>query len=171
MKGKDNNSLNKILKKRTFSFLIDLLAIHYINKGFILSYEHFLKSFFLLPLSISQEISENLGKLSLATLPFIFLAYFTMMYYLGDGQTIGKFLLNLKIKETKNNRLTLLNCLMRSLGYFFCYFIGLFLFLIPFITKDAKGIQDWISGTEVQDKTTTKRKTENDGQLDLFRAS
>ena len=25
-----------------------------------------------------------------------------MMYYLGDGQTIGKFLLNLKIKETKN---------------------------------------------------------------------
>ena len=47
MKEKDNKSLNKILKKRTFSFLIDLLAIHYINKGFILSYERFLKSFFL----------------------------------------------------------------------------------------------------------------------------
>ena len=105
MKGKDNKSLNKVLKKRTFSFLIDLLAIHYINKGFILSYERFLKSFFLLPLSISQEISENLGKLSLVTLPFIFLAYFTMMYYLTDGQTIGKFLLNLNIvlsTEEKN---------------------------------------------------------------------
>ena len=171
MKREDNKSLNTILKKRTFSFLIDLFIIQYINKGLILSYENFLKSFFVLPLSISQEISENLDKLSLVTLPFVFLTYFTMLYYLSDGQTVGKFLLNLKIKGKKSKRLTLFNCLMRSLGYFFCYFIGFFLFLIPFITKDAKGIQDWISGTEVLDKTAIKRKIEHDGQLDLFRAS
>jgi uncharacterized RDD family membrane protein YckC len=163
------NSINFILKKRIFSFLIDIAIIQYLNYGLILSYKNFIKNYFILPLKISQEISNNLKTLDLITFPFLFLTYFSVLYFLGNGQTIGKFLLNLKVTVPNNKKLKFFSCFMRSLGTFFCYFSGIFLFLIPFITINSKGIQDWISGTEVKDKNSLK-VIEDQKQLELFKS-
>lgn len=37
----------------------------------------------------------------------------------------------------------------RTLGYFICYITGSFLFIIPFLRQDNKGIPDWLGQTKV----------------------
>ncbi len=168
---KSNSSFNfkNILTKRVAAFLIDLGLIKYINKGFALSWESFLKSFFILPPEISQKIGNLSKSLSILILPFIFISYFTFMHFLGNGKTFGKFICQIKIKENNGDAPSFISCLLRSLAYSLCFFIGPFLFLIPFITKDGKGIQDWVSNTAVTESAKLKKEDmQKERQLELF---
>ncbi len=165
---KDFNFKN-ILTRRVIAFLIDLSLIKYINHGLTLSWEVFLKSFFILPPEIVQKIDHLSKSLSLLILPFIFLSYFTITHFLGNGKTFGKALSRIKIKEDNGLPPSFTNCLFRSFAYCLCFFIGPFLFLIPFITKDGKGIQDWISNTSVEESIKSKEENkEKEKQLELF---
>ncbi len=172
MKKSNSNFIFKnILSKRVIAFLIDLSLVKYINQGFTLSWEAFLKSFFILPPEIVQKIDQLSKSLSLLTLPLIFLSYFTITLFLGDGKTFGKALCRIKIKEVNGSAPNFTNCLFRSFAYCLCFFIGPFLFLIPFFTKDGKGIQDWVSNTVVAENIELKKENkdkEKEKQLELF---
>lgn len=168
-KSHSNFSFKNILTKRVVAFFIDLSLIKYINYGFTLSWEAFLKSFFILPPEITKKIDHFSNSLSVLILPFIFLSYFTITLFLGNGKTFGKALCQIKVRGANGRAPNFINCLFRTFAYCLCFFIGPFLFLIPFFTKDGKGIQDWISDTVVAEGIESKKEKKiEEKQLELF---
>jgi uncharacterized RDD family membrane protein YckC len=81
---------------------------------------------------------------------------------MGDGQTLGKLVFKLKVKSLRSSNLTLSESFMRSFGYLFCYLNFFLLFLIPFMTKEQKGLPDWISSTSVINLEEKKEYEENE---------
>lgn len=142
--------LKKVLKRRSTSFVFDLIVIMIFNKICMISYTLFLEKYFVtVPKPVQKYLLTRLNKLEIITFAIIFTGYFTFCNYMMDGQTVGKVIFHLKIKNYNNSHLTLKEALLRSVGYFVCYFTGSFLFLFPWFNKERKGIPDWISNTYV----------------------
>lgn len=146
MKVKSKN----ILKLRTNAFLVDIVAITIITKTTIWTYGVFLKNFFSsVPQHFQNILLAKLPLLEILILLIIFWGYFTYCYYMMDGQSPGKVIFNLKVTNEQNQPLTFKESLLRVFGYFLCYFSGAFLFLVPWLNKNQKGIPDWLSKTKV----------------------
>lgn len=139
-----------ILKKRTYAFTVDLLFISLLNKVIIQSYGMFLKTFFYhLSKPEQLQILQGLDKVFLGVLTTIFMGYFVISYYMGEGQTPGKVLFGLKVHSKNSEPLPLISCINRTIGYVVCHASFLLLYGLPFITKKGLGVQDWLSGTYV----------------------
>lgn len=136
------------LTKRTYAFVMDLLTIVLISQSLVYNYISYLKNFFI---NIDMNIHSRL--LGLDSLIFIgvFWTYFFLSMYLGEGATPGKFAMGLRVHSPhkKDTHLTLRESLIRTSAYFICYFSGMLLLAIPYITRSKKGIPDWISKTHV----------------------
>jgi len=142
---------NQILRSRTYAFTIDLFLILTIEKIFTLGYFNFINTYFnLLPHEILNRINTNFAGMNVLCSVIIFWSYFLSSYYLGKGQTIGKMLFNINVKSKKfpHNPPNILEIFLRTCGYFFCYITGSLLFILPFVTKNKKGLPDWLSSTE-----------------------
>ena len=160
------------LRKRFYAFFTDLIILSFLKKGLILYYFFSLKQI----MGNVPLVHDTKGALfvlfNFSIFLTLFTGYFVSFYFLGKGQTPGKYFFNLKIEtqiEKKDQSLTLSECVLRTLGYVLCYLSGAILFLIPLFNKKNHGIQDWISGTKVKnlapelatskiDETSTAKK-------------
>jgi len=170
---RDKKSQKTFLRKRGQAFCIDFLLIGMINKAIIFTYVNFVKNnFFYIPHAKQVSFLGNLHQLHLPTLFCVYWSYYIISLYLGNGQTPGKIALHLRIVDKNfGPHLTLPECVMRTLGYFITTITGFFLLALPYFTKDARGIPDWISKTRVFTKEELKSfhlRDDHYVQLDLF---
>lgn len=172
----NNNKKEKksYLTKRAYAFSIDFFLIGLINKAVIFTYANFMKTnFFYIPPEKQMTLMGNLYQLHFPLLFFIFWGYFLSALYLGNGQTPGKVALHLRIIDKDGSQhLTMQECFMRTMGYFICVVSGFFLLALPYLTKDARGIPDWLSNTKVFTKKELQELEAYDDhsiQLDLFK--
>lgn len=140
------------LRRRVNAFIVDLLLISMIRSICLYSYLSFMGKYFSAPV-VDYDFFSNLFILGNFLTIVIFMGYFICCYYMGNGKTLGKLLFKLRVQSSKTNdsNLSLNECFLRSLGYLFCYLNFFILFLVVFVTKDEKGIPDWISSTMVVD--------------------
>ncbi len=115
---------------------------------------------------------------------FTYFSYFLVASYLFEGKTIGKSIFNLRVvnKLERDGQIFFRDCLLRSVGYTLCYIMLFIPFLASAFGKEAKGLPDYLSETEVvteedfqqllrdQEESQTLNKTEDRAinQLDLF---
>ena len=133
-----------ILNRRVKAFIIDLLVISSVRSIFIFIYLNKIRSFLFL------DILKDIHLLTSFLTIIIFSGYFICSYYLSNGKTLGKLIFKLRVKSQQNSELKVSECFIRSFGYLFCLLNFFFLFLIPFITRNQKGIPDYISNTYIK---------------------
>lgn len=146
-----NSSPQAILKKRTLSFAVDLFFLAILNRLIMAGYTQYVMTYFYkLPWQTQEVLVHKMPQIGFTIYLVTFWAYFLTSYFLTHGQTPGKMIFGLKIKPNHHQGpVTLKECAMRTLGYFTCYMTGFFLFVIPLLRKDAKGLPDWFSDTSV----------------------
>jgi uncharacterized RDD family membrane protein YckC len=122
---RDNEFILAKIKKRFVAFLIDWIVL-------IIIYFCILILFDLFNMNISKidvrgifdvEIEMNNTPPYIITfMKFLFgllpIIYFTIFFYFCKGQTIGKFILRIKVLSLYHEHLGLWHCIERSLGYF-----------------------------------------------------
>jgi uncharacterized RDD family membrane protein YckC len=111
--------------KRVLAFLIDWIVLIFIYLGIIALFDLFkmtistINVHSIFDVEIEMENTPlyliTLLKIVFGLLPFI---YFTISFYCRRGQSIGKFLLKIKVVSLYHERIGLWHCIERSLGYF-----------------------------------------------------
>jgi uncharacterized RDD family membrane protein YckC len=161
--------MSKLLNKRIYAFIVDLGVIYFLKFFSLILY---LKTigFFLtaLPIENKEKLFTNITLLDKYLLIVIFTGYFLSCFFITNGRTIGKFLFNLKLVSKKEDEILLDQYLIRTFTYLFCYLNGLFLLLIPLVTKDGKGLPDWLSGTMVINDNEQRIKQSEYNQNEAF---
>ena len=157
--------MDTTLKKRTFAFFLDFTAITFLFKSLLYLYKSFLWEITETSLQMQREMMADMYLLEFPVFTIVFCSYFALSYFMSEGKTLGKIIFGLQISTNNQKRLELKHCLLRSIGYYFCYLPMAVLFIIPFIRSDQRGIPDWLSGTSVslnkkQDKKTTIEETD-----------
>lgn len=136
-----------LLSKRIYAFTIDLAVIVFLQKSLINLYTFSFKQMtFFKGTDLSSQMEHPLETL-LTTI--LVISYFTLSYYLFNGQSIGKTLFKMRVLSKDHVEMTLFESFARANGYFICLFPLSILFIIPFLTKSSRGIPDWLSRTEV----------------------
>jgi uncharacterized RDD family membrane protein YckC len=150
-----------ILRRRTFSFFVDLFCILLTTRLLMASYTSFLKTFMYLMGEKSQYmLTSQMHKVELSVISVVFFGYFFLSYYMGNGKTPGKTLFRLRVVplERPTELLSLSESFKRTIGYFFCYVTGFVLFAIPFFNKKRNGIPDLFSSSQVLTEDQYKAK-------------
>jgi uncharacterized RDD family membrane protein YckC len=138
----------KKLSRRFYAFAIDIILITFINKLCLLAiYQEFSNIF---PSIFDGKLFQYISNFSAVSFMTVFITYFLTSYYLSNGQSLGKFLFNLKVYN-KKGQLSFVDCGLRTLGYFTCYITGSLAFVLPFLRKDQRGLPDFFSKTYVDD--------------------
>ncbi len=150
------------LRRRTFSFFLDLFCVLLTTKLLMASYISYLKTFMFMMGDKSHSLLTNqMYKVEFSVITVVFFGYFFLSYYMGAGKTPGKILFRLRVvpnrKET--DLLTFKESLKRTSAYLFCYITGFVLFAIPYFNKNKAGLPDMFSDSKVM--------TEEDYQLML----
>ena len=137
------------LKKRVYAFTTDMFIITISNYFIVASFTDFLKTvFFHFPLQTQLMLISKLATMTSVSLMAITFAYFSIFYYVTNGQTMGKTLFGLKV-VSESGELSLVQSMQRAFAYFACAMTGSFLFALSFIRKDHKSLADVISKTTV----------------------
>jgi uncharacterized RDD family membrane protein YckC len=79
----------------------------------------------------------------------VFVAYYTVATYLGNGRTCGKWLLRIRVVSLVHERMTLWHSLERALGYGASFLEFGFGFLQYFIDMNHRTVHDRIAETIV----------------------
>jgi uncharacterized RDD family membrane protein YckC len=113
------------VKRRFAAFLIDWVIILMLYSCVLIIFSFFKVNDWKIVVNsiFDVEIETNLNnpyfitffKILFGLLPVL---YFTFMFYFFKGQTIGKYLLRIKIISLYHEHLGVWHCLERSLGYF-----------------------------------------------------
>ena len=152
----DNEFVLATISKRFAAFLIDWLAL-------FLLYCMIIMMFSLLNIKISSinvigifdvEIESNISHVFLTGLLKVFFGllpviYFSMSFYMGRGQTIGKYLLKIRVVSLYHKDLGFWHCLERSLGYFASALEFGFGFIQAFWNPNRMSLHDKIGETIV----------------------
>ena len=141
-----------ILRRRTFSFFVDLFCILLTTKLLMASYISYLKTFMYLMGEKSQFLlTSQMHKVEFSVISVVFFGYFFLSYYMGNGKTPGKILFRLRVvpTETPMQLLSVTESFKRTIGYLFCYLTGFVLFAIPYFNKNRNGLPDIFSGSKV----------------------
>lgn len=149
-----NESGIPIIQKRMWAFYADILCIAFINKGIILAFQNFLRSFYY-QLNYSTQIILESHIPSMTGLSFliIYFSYFHFSYFLGEGKTPGMHFLGIKAYSPSfinhgETHLSFKESLLRSLGHLACITLA-FLFIVPFFNHKRRSVSDFLSGTEI----------------------
>lgn len=162
---------NSILKKRVYAFTTDLSIIVVANYFFMASFNHFVQTvFFHFPIRVQLLLIHKMATLSSISLMSLTFAYFSLFYFLSNGQTMGKALLGLQVKNSNGEELTLNQSMIRAGSYFACAMTGSFLFALSFIRKDEKSLADIFSNTFVENEVIQSTKKGTEFQLTLIKA-
>lgn len=140
------------LRRRTFSFFVDLFCILLTTRLLMASYISYLKTFMYLMGDKSQHLlTSQMHKVEFSVITVVFFGYFFLSYYMGNGKTPGKILFRLRVVPSENptSLLTFKESMKRTFGYMFCYLTGFVLFAIPYFNKERAGIPEMFSGSKV----------------------
>ena len=137
-----------ILKRRVYAFWIDFFLITLLYKGFLYVYMDFIKKTILF-FQLKKMILEYSFMIYFPLFSIVFCAYFLLSSFLSNGKTPGKMLLNLKVQSVDDRDLSMMNCLLRALVTYICYLPMGLLLIIPFFSKNGRGLPDWMAGTYV----------------------
>ena len=136
--------------KHSRFFLFSMLKIIMIS-----TYLSFIKTYFSkLPQRMLSEFIYGLSFIDVSITTILFIGYFTLSYYLLNGQTVGKILFNLKVvpnhffkypHHMEIKKMGLWSSLQRAVGTFLCYMSLGTLYYVNFLRKDGRGIADFLS--------------------------
>jgi uncharacterized RDD family membrane protein YckC len=171
----DNEFILATIKKRFVAFLIDWIIL-------VIIYFCILILFSLFNMNISNinvhsifevEIEmDNSPSYIITLMKFLFgllpVLYFTISFYFCKGQTIGKYLLRIKVLSLYHEHLGLWHCIERSLGYFASALEFGFGYIQVFWNPNRMTLHDKIGETIVVvlprknvSKTTTNKQPES----------
>jgi len=121
----DNEIVLATIKKRFVAFLIDWIVLIIIYYCIILIFDLFNMNISKINVLSIFDVEIEMDNTPLYFITFLkFLLgllpvlYFTISFYFCKGQSIGKYLLRLKVLSLYHNHLGLWHCIERSLGYF-----------------------------------------------------
>lgn len=162
-----------LLTKRMYAFYLDFFFVFFISMSFLFIIRDFVGTMmFSSPLSLIEFTKAQLFRYGLYANLAISFAYFSLMPYFWNGQTIGKFVFDLKMHR-KDKELNLMHYSLRSAFYLAAINFFPFVLLIPFFTKNASGLFEMIFNSEIcfikQDSSTSNENETN--QLYLLHAS
>lgn len=142
--------LDPLLKKRVNAFTIDLCLVIGINYFIMASFTDFLKIvFFHFPIDTQIHLIQKFKYINSVSQLSIMFGYFTAFYYATNGQTMGKMLMNLKVRP-QGEEMTLTESMKRSISYIACAMFFSFPFLLSFFREDQKSVADIFSKTSVE---------------------
>jgi uncharacterized RDD family membrane protein YckC len=153
------------IKKRFVAFLIDWIVL-------ILTYCCIIVLFSLFNMNISDinvngifdvEVEMNNTPPYLITcLKFLFgllpILYFALSFYFYNGQTIGKFLLRIRVLSLYHEHIGMWHCIERSLGYFASALEFGFGYIQAFWNPNRMTLHDKIGETIVVECLAKKHK-------------
>lgn len=169
-------SRKETLKRRVYAFITDLYAIVFFNKFLAFCWTSavntYISNLALGKYSASKTLFNGVETISL---PIVIVSYFFFSYFLNEGKTFGKMLFRLKVySNTKNQELTVMEALSRSITYILYSYFFYLPFIINFIRKDMKSVTDYVSQTTVMTDEefavleSLEEKSIQDSQLDMF---
>lgn len=141
-----------LFRHRVYAFTFDMFMVGLTSKLVMLTYTNFLKNFFhQLRYQVQESIASGLPIIHFSVLMTVYFSYFFLSYYTSEGKTLGKMIFGLRVYSPAKPQmqLELGESFRRTLGYLFCYATGLFLFALPMLRKDRRGLPDFFSNTEV----------------------
>jgi uncharacterized RDD family membrane protein YckC len=161
----DNEFILASMKKRSVAFLIDWIVL-------ILLYFCILILFSLFKMDISKinvhgifdvEIEmDNMPSYGITILKFLFgllpVLYFAISFYFWKGQTIGKYILKIRILSLYHEHLGLWHCIERSLGYFASALEFGFGYIQAFWNPNRMTLHDKIGETIVVERLAKKHR-------------
>jgi uncharacterized RDD family membrane protein YckC len=161
----DNEFILATIKKRLAAFLIDWIVL-------IIIYFCILILFDLFNMDISKinvkgifevEIEmANTPSYLVTFLKFLFgllpVLYFSFLFYFWKGQTIGKYILRIKVLSLYHEHIGLWHCIERSLGYFASALEFGFGFIQAFWNTNRMTLHDKIGETIVVERLVKKHK-------------
>ncbi len=138
----------ELLKKRLYSFTLDILFIFIMNRAFMGAYFKLIEDFFPINKAQHAELLSYYPYVQLSLFIILFFGYFIWTQYVFDGKTFGALLNKIKIQNKMGLPPTLREITLRTLGTFICYMSGLVLFIPIAFSKNNLGVSDWMSMTE-----------------------
>jgi uncharacterized RDD family membrane protein YckC len=161
----DNEFILATIKKRLAAFLIDWIVL-------IIIYFCILILFDLFNMDISKinvkgifevEIEmDNTPSYLVTFMKFLFgllpVLYFAFLFYFWKGQTIGKYILRIKVLSLYHEHIGLWHCIERSLGYFASALEFGFGFIQAFWNPNRMTLHDKIGETIVVERLVKKHK-------------
>jgi len=153
------------IKRRFVAFLIDWMVL-------ILLYLCIIIVFSLFSMNLSKinvhgifdvEIEmENTSSYIITILKILFgflpVIYFALSFYFWKGQTIGKYLLRIRVLSLYHEHLGLWHCIERSLGYFASALEFGFGYIQAFWNPNRMTLHDKIGETLVIERQVKKQK-------------
>jgi uncharacterized RDD family membrane protein YckC len=138
-----------LLKKRVYALTTDFFIVVLSNYFFMASFINFIKAvFFHFPIRAQLFFIQKLGMMSSVSLLSLTFSYFTIFYFVTNGQTMGKMLFSLRV-VSPNGEISLPEAMKRSMAYLTCATLGSIFFALSFIRKDEKSLADLFSNTTV----------------------
>ena len=152
----DNEFILATIKRRYFAYLIDaiIMSIIFLCVNILLGLFNInvsklnVRGIFDVELVIrnAQPIVILFVKILFGLLPTL---YFTLSFYFWKGQTIGKYLLRLRVLSLYHEHLGLWHCFERSLGYYASVLEFGFGFIQAFWNPNRMALHDKIGETIV----------------------
>ena len=174
------SAINKqqLLRHRVYAFTFDMFMVAMTSKLVMFTYTSFVRSFFhQLRFQVQDSVARGIPLVHMVVLISVFFSYFFISYYTSEGKTLGKIIFGLRVYSPTSPQmnLSLGESLKRTMGYLVCYVMGLFLFALPLVRSDRRGLPDMFSNTEVTFEDhfmseilpESERNRERD-QLELF---
>jgi len=161
----NNNYLLASIKRRLVAFLIDWIVLILLYIGIIVAFGVFgmnlskinVHGIFDVEIEMDNTSSNLITflKILFGLLPVL---YFALLFYFWKGQTIGKYLLKIKVLSLYHEHLGLWHCIERSLGYFASALEFGFGFLQAIWNPNRMSLHDKIGETIVVERRVKKQK-------------
>ena len=133
--------------RRSTAFLIDLLIAVLFSSILLLAY-NFITGKFNMNDDIKVDFNFENWYSIIATV-----IYFGLTTYFGNGKTLGKKLLKIRVVSITHSKMTLFQSIERSLGYAASLLEGGFGFIQYFINPNRRTVHDRIAETIVVDES------------------
>ncbi len=142
-------------QSRLFAITLDMIVVAVIFIAFSLIVIPYLMKIGWLP---NEDIKLDLSIKNWYSLIFIVL-YFGLFTYLGNGQTLGKWIFRIRVVSVVHEHISLWHSIERALGYAASALEFGFGFIQYFIHPNKRTVHDRIAETIVISEST--KKTEN----------
>jgi uncharacterized RDD family membrane protein YckC len=133
--------------RRATAFYIDLIVAVPLSAALMLGYTYFSGGF-----STNKDIKIDFNFENWYSLVALVL-YFGLATYFGNGKTLGKKFLKIRVVSLTHSKMTFFQSIERSLGYGASFLEGGFGFIQFFINPNRRTVHDRIAETIVVDES------------------
>jgi uncharacterized RDD family membrane protein YckC len=161
----DNEFILATIRKRFAAFLIDWIVLIIIYFCILILFDLFNMDISKINVKSIFEVDiemDNTPSYLITFMKFLFgllpILYFAFSFYFWKGQTIGKYLLRIKVLSLYHEHIGLWHCIERSLGYFASAVEGGFGFIQALWNPNRMTLHDKIGETIVVERPVKKHK-------------